>query len=73
LADILYWLSFEKLKLSRDKIIPVHSLLMRFMGKQVQPLRSIELPLTARAILKEVTIMVKFFLIDYPSAYNAII
>jgi hypothetical protein len=36
-------------------------------------LGSIELPLTARAILKQVTIMVKFLLIDRPSIYNAII
>jgi hypothetical protein len=28
LADILYWMAFEKLKLNRDKIVPVHFPLM---------------------------------------------
>jgi len=34
-ADILNWLAFEKLKLSRDQIILVHFLLMEFTGEQV--------------------------------------
>jgi hypothetical protein len=54
--------AFEKLKLSRDKIVSVHFPLMGFTGKQVQSLGSIELPLTIGAILEQVTIMVKFLL-----------
>jgi len=72
-VDLLYWSAFEKLKLSRDKIISVHFSLMGFKGEWVHSLGSIELLLTARAIPKQVTIMVKIILIDCPSAYNAIV
>jgi hypothetical protein len=46
---------------------------MGFTGELVQPLGSIELPVTARIVLRQVTIMVKFLLINSPSAYNVII
>jgi hypothetical protein len=35
LGDILYWSAFKKLKLSWDKIVPVHFPLMGFTGEQV--------------------------------------
>lgn len=71
--DILYWSIFEKLKLSRDRKVPVNFPLMGFAGEQERPEGSIELPLTARLVPKKVTVMVKFLMIDRPSTYNAII
>jgi len=44
-----------------------------FAGEQVLPVGSIELPVTAGDYPTTKTIMVKFLLIDRPSAYNAII
>lgn len=73
LADILYWSVFEKLKLGREKIVPVHFSLMGFTCEQVQPLCSIELLVTAGTILRQVTIMAKFLLVDRPLMYNAIL
>lgn len=67
-ADILYWSIFKKLKLSRDGIAQVNFSLMGFAGEQVHSVGSIELPLTAESISKQVTVMVKFLLIDCLSA-----
>lgn len=46
---------------------------MIFACEQVQPVGSIELPVIAGTVLRHVTIMVKFMLIDQPSPYNAMI
>jgi hypothetical protein len=72
-TNILYWSVFEKLKLSRDRIVPIKFPLMGFAGEYVHPVRLIELPLTAGSVPKPATVMVKFLLVNRPSAYNAII
>jgi hypothetical protein len=46
---------------------------MGFASELVHPVGSIELLLTTRSIPKQVTVMVKFLLVDCPSAYNTII
>jgi hypothetical protein len=45
-ADILYWLAFIYMNISRDKIVSARYPLMGFVGEQVQPIGSIELPVT---------------------------
>ncbi|XP_059455126.1 uncharacterized protein LOC132185359 [Corylus avellana] len=72
-ADILYRSAFKKLNLRQEKIVPTNYPLMEFMGEQVQPIGSIELPVTAGSYPRQATIMVRFLLVDRPSAYNAII
>jgi hypothetical protein len=44
-----------------------------FAGEQVQPIGSIELPVTTEDYPTTKIIMVNFLLIDRPSAYNAIL
>jgi hypothetical protein len=46
---------------------------MGFTGEHVQLLGSIELLVTVRTVSRQITIMVKFLLIDRHSAYNAIV
>jgi hypothetical protein len=72
-TDILNWSAFKKLDLGQEKIVPTNYPLMEFTRKQVQSLRSIELPVTTGSHPRQATIMVRFLLVDRPSAYNAII
>jgi hypothetical protein len=44
-----------------------------FLGEQVLPVGLIELPITAGTFPSKWAIMVKFLLVDRPSAYNTII
>jgi hypothetical protein len=72
-ADILYRSAFEQMKIDRNKVIPARHSLVGFTGEQVLPLGSIELPVTAGTYPRQSTIMVRFLIIDRPSAYNAIL
>jgi hypothetical protein len=72
-ADILYWSAFQHMEISPEKVIPATCPLVGFAGEQVQPVGSIELLVTAGDYPTTKTIMVKFLLIDRPSAYNAIL
>jgi hypothetical protein len=72
-ADILYWSAFQHMAISPEKVIPATCPLVGFAGEQVQPVGSIELPVTAGDYPVTKTIMVKFLLIDRPSAYNGIL
>jgi hypothetical protein len=72
-ADILYRPAFELMKIDRRKVIPARHSLVGFIGEQVLPLGSIELPVMAGAYPRKRTIMVRFLIIDRASAYNAIL
>ncbi|XP_062147680.1 uncharacterized protein LOC133856606 [Alnus glutinosa] len=72
-ADILYRSAFELMKIDRRKVVPARHSLVGFTGEQVLPLGSIELPVMAGVYPRQRTIMVRFLIIDRPSAYNAIL
>jgi hypothetical protein len=72
-VDILYRLAFELMKIDQNKVIPAKHSLVGFTGEQVLPLGSIELPVMAGTYPRQSTIMVRFLIIDQPSAYNAIL
>jgi hypothetical protein len=72
-ADILYWSAFLHLGINRDKLVPATCPLIGFAGEQVYPVGSIELPVTPGEYPRQRTIMVKFLLVDKPSAYNVIL
>lgn len=65
-TDILYWSAFRNMEINPEKV--VSATLLGFAGEQVQAIGSIEPPVTTAK-----TIMVKFLLVDRPSAYNAIL
>jgi hypothetical protein len=72
-ADILYWSAFRNMEINLEKVIPATCPLVGFAGEQVQPVGFIELPITAGDYPTTKTILVKFLLIDRPSAYNAVL
>jgi hypothetical protein len=63
-VDILYWSEFLHMDISQDIIIPAQYPLMGFVGEQVFPVGSIELPATEGEHPRQKMIMVKFILID---------
>jgi hypothetical protein len=72
-ADILYRSAFELMKIDQNKVIPARHSLVGFIGEQVLPLESIELPVMAGAYPRQRTVMVRFLITDQPSAYNVIL
>jgi len=72
-ADILYWSAFTHMDINRDKIVPARYPLVGFVGERVFPIGSIELLVTVGEHQRQKTVMVKFLLIDLPSAYSAIL
>lgn len=72
-AHILCWPAFMYMDISSDKIVPARYPLMGFAGEEVQPVDSIKLLVTAGEPSRQKTIMVKFLLVDHPSACNAIL
>jgi hypothetical protein len=61
------------MEISPKKVISASCPLVGFAVEQVQPVGSIKLLVTAGDYPTTKTIMVKFLLIDRPSAYNAIL
>ena len=71
-ADILYYPTFQKMKLGRDQLCPVNSPLVGFEGMKVQPVGTITLPVMVGAYPQQITKEVNFLVVDYSSSYNAI-
>jgi hypothetical protein len=61
------------MKIGREKIVQTRYPLIGFSGELVSPIGSIEFPVIAGTFLSQQTIMVKFLLVDRPSAYNPFI
>ncbi|XP_059670723.1 uncharacterized protein LOC132316234 [Cornus florida] len=72
-ADILFLRAYEKLKIGREKLRPMKSPLVGFLGDKVYPLGAVTLPVTAGANPKQVTVMMDFVVVDCPSSYNIIL
>lgn len=72
-VDILFMQAFEKMKLDRSKIIPVTTPLVGFTGERILPIGTITLPVIVGTFPKERNLLVNFFIVDQPSAYNSII
>ena len=49
LADILYYLAFQQMRLGRDQLHPVNSPLVGFGGMKVQPVGTVTLPIVVGA------------------------
>jgi hypothetical protein len=71
-TDILFKSAFDHMSIPRDRVIPILCHLLGFVGEKVLPLGSIKLPVTTGTYLRQKVIMVKFLLVDRPSAYNVI-
>ena len=61
------------MRLGRDQLHLVNSLLVGFGGMKVQPVGTIMLPIVIRAYPQQITKEVNFLVVDCSSSYNAII
>uniref|UniRef100_A0A2N9IAH4 Uncharacterized protein n=1 Tax=Fagus sylvatica TaxID=28930 RepID=A0A2N9IAH4_FAGSY len=73
LADILYLSAYRQMRLDKDKLRPMDAPLVGFTGDKVCPVGIVTLPITVSTHPKIVSKTVDFFVVNCPSAYNAII
>ena len=71
-ADILYYPTFQQMRLGRDQLRLVYSPLIGFGGIKVQPIGTITLLVVVGSYLQQVTKEVNFLVVDCSSSYNAI-
>ncbi|KAL0313192.1 UNVERIFIED_CONTAM: Transposon Ty3-G Gag-Pol polyprotein [Sesamum radiatum] len=72
-ADILFGEAYDQMQLSDVSLEKVNTSLYGFSGEVVHPRGMISLPLTMGAGTTGKTCVLKFLVIDVPSAYNAIL
>ncbi|KAL0444235.1 UNVERIFIED_CONTAM: hypothetical protein Slati_2146200 [Sesamum latifolium] len=72
-ADILFGEAYDQMQLGDVFLKKVNTSLYGFSGEVVHPRGMISLPLTLGAGTTRKTCMLKFLVVDVPSAYNAIL
>ena len=72
-ADILYYPAFQQKWIDRERLVPTNAPLVGFGGTKVYPLGAITLPVTIGDYPQQITRDVTFLVVNYSSAYNAII
>ncbi|XP_075670202.1 uncharacterized protein LOC142639965 [Castanea sativa] len=72
-ADILYYPAFQQMGIDRERLVPTNTPLVGFGGTRVFSLGVVTLAVTVGDFPQRITKNVAFLLVDYSSAYNAII
>ncbi|KAJ3704748.1 hypothetical protein LUZ61_008453 [Rhynchospora tenuis] len=72
-ADVLYFDALKQLNLATFPLTPMHTPLVGFAGDRVVPLGTIELDVVFGEAPRDVSIKIKFIVVNAPSAYNAIL
>ena len=72
-ADILYYPAFQQMRIDREQLVPVNAPLVGFGGMRVFPIGAITLIVTVGDYPQQITKEVTFLVVDYSSAYNAIL
>ncbi|XP_008224438.1 PREDICTED: uncharacterized protein LOC103324173 [Prunus mume] len=67
-ADVLFWSTFQRMKLDEREIQPNPTRIYAFEGTKAQPIGDVTLPVIAAGK----TLLVTFVVVDAPSSYNAI-
>ena len=73
LADILYYLAFQQMRIDRGWLIPSDASLMGFDEMKVMPVEFVMLSVIISTYPQQITRDVTFLVMDCSSAYNAII
>ncbi|XP_075658399.1 uncharacterized protein LOC142628224 [Castanea sativa] len=72
-ANILYYPTFQQIGIGRERLVPTNAPLVGFGGTRVFPFGVVTLAVTIGDYPQQITKNVTFLVVDYSSAYNAII
>ena len=70
---MLYYLAFQHMRIERERLVRADAPLVGFEGMKVYPLDVVTLPVTVSDYPQQITKDVTFLVVDYSSAYNAIV
>ena len=73
IADILYYPVFQQMRIEKERLVPTNALLIGFKGTRAYPSGVVTLPVTICDYLQQITEDVSSMVVDYLSAYNAIL
>ena len=73
IADILYYPVFQQMRIEKERLVPTNALLIGFKGTRAYPPGVVTLPVTVCDYLQQITKDVSSMVVDYLSAYNAIL
>ena len=72
-ADILYYLAFQQMGIDREQLIPTNTPLVDFGGTRMLLLGAITLSVVVGDYPQQIAKDVTFLVVNYSSAYNAIL
>ena len=72
-ANILYYPTFQQMRIDKERLIPVNALLVVFGGTRVHPLGAVTLPVIVGDYPQQTAKDVTFLVVDCSSTYNAIL
>ncbi|XP_075654897.1 uncharacterized protein LOC142625074 [Castanea sativa] len=72
-VDILYYPALQQMRIGRERLIPTGAPLVGFRGTRAYPIGAITLLVTVGDYTQQITKDVTFLVVDYSSAYNAIL
>ena len=72
-TDILYYPTFQHMRIDREQLVPTNAPLVGFGGTRVFPLGVITLSVTVGNYPQQITKDVTFLMVDYSSTYNVIL
>ena len=73
LANIIYLLAFQKMKLNKERLQPFTSPLVSFTGDRVVPKGVVKLTIIADTYPAQVSKEIDFLVVDCPLTYNVIL
>ena len=71
--DILYYSTFQQMRIDREQLVTVNAPLVGFEGMRVFPISAITLTVTVGDYPQQITKEVTFLVVDCSFAYNAIL
>ena len=71
--DILYYLAFQQMRISRERLVPTNAPLVGFGGTRVLPLGVVTLSIIVGNYPQQIAKNVTFLVVDCSFAYNAIL
>ena len=72
-ANILYYLAFQQMSVSKELLCPINVLLIGLRGTKVPPVGTISLLFMVYSYSRQINRKVNFLVVDCLSSYNAII